>query len=71
VYSKKPEKLDYKHNTHCIIIFVALDEDGKPNPVPAFVPENEEDKKMENYARRLMELRKGIEDEMSGFAKSP
>ncbi len=69
VYSKKPEKDAYKHTTHCIIIFVALDEDGKPCPVPSFVPQNEEEVKLEHYAKKLMELRKGIEGEMEDFVR--
>ena len=67
VFSKKPELDNYVHNTHCIIIFVALDADGKPTPVPPFTPENEEEIKLQQYAIRLMELRKGIEEEMLEF----
>jgi acyl-CoA hydrolase len=67
VFSKKPEKNEYKHTTHCIIIFVAIDEDGKPAKVPAFIPQNEEETKLQHYAKKLMELRKGIEDEMESF----
>ena len=55
------------HNTHCIIIFVAIDANGKTIPVPPFTPENEEEHKMQQYAIRLMELRKGIEEEMVEF----
>lgn len=67
VYSKRPEGDPYVHNTHCIIIFVAVDPDGKPVPVPAFTPETEEQQKMQEYAIRLMELRKNIEDEMQSY----
>ena len=52
------------HTTHCIIIFVAVDGWGNPVEVNAWVPETEEDEAQERYAKRLMELRKSIEDEM-------
>ncbi len=64
VFSKKPELDEYIHNTHCVIIFVALDEAGNPRNVPAFIPSNESEKKSEQYAIRLMELRKDIQVEM-------
>jgi len=67
VYSKKPEDAHYIHNTHCIIIFVAVDKDNNPVPVPTFFPEGEEEIRNESYAIRLMELRKGIEDEMQSY----
>lgn len=69
VFSKKPEKKEYKHTTHCIIIFVALDEDAKPVAVPHFDPSSEEEKKLSRYAIRLMDLRKGIEAEMEDYKK--
>jgi len=50
--------------THCIIVFVALDDAGKPADVPSWLPSSEEDRALERYAVRLMELRKGIEAEM-------
>ncbi len=64
VYSKPLESDVFLHNTHCVIIFVALDSEGKPKHVPPFVPVTEDEKKMESYARKLMELRQGIEKEM-------
>jgi acyl-CoA hydrolase len=67
VYSKKPEEKEYVHNTHCIIIFVAVDKDNNPVNVPAFKPESEEEIKMQQYAIRLMGLRKSIEEEMQTF----
>jgi len=67
VYSRKPEEEIFIHNTHCIIIFVAMDKNNQPSPVPAFTPEGEEEIKMQQYAIRLMELRKNIEEEMQTF----
>lgn len=48
--------------THCIIVFVALDGvEGKPMPVPAWKPETEDDRLLAEYATKVMELSKGIE----------
>lgn len=67
VHSKKPEDNDYVHNTHCIIIFVAMDNEGHSRKAPEFIPETEIEKRMQQYAIRLMELRKDIEKEMDAF----
>jgi acyl-CoA hydrolase len=57
----------YVKNTHCVIIFVALDQDGNKVDVPKWAPEEEDDIALEQYAIRLMERRKLIEDEMLPF----
>lgn len=53
--------------THCIIIFVAVNDEGRPIPVPHWEPATEMDRAMQEYAIRLMELRKGIEAEMHPY----
>jgi acyl-CoA hydrolase len=50
-----------------VIIFVSIDADGKPVNVPTYTPDTEEEIQMQKYAVRLMELRKGIEDEMEAY----
>ena len=54
----------YAETTHCVIIFVAVDDAGKPVAVPAWDPQTDGDRAQVAYAQRLMELRKGIEHEM-------
>src|ERR1700744_360107 len=44
--------------THCIIVFAAVDDKGKTVEVPKWVPPTDEDKKLEQYAVRLGEMRK-------------
>ena len=66
VASKDPrDKGDYIKTTHCIIIFVGMDEEGRPIAVPRWTPSTQEDLDLEAYARKLVNLRKDIEDEMS------
>jgi acyl-CoA hydrolase len=48
--------------THCVIVFVAVDEQGNPVEVARWRPETEEDAALEQYAIKLMELRKGLEE---------
>ena len=39
--------------TRCVMVFVAVDETGKPVPVPTWTPETEADRRLAEYARRL------------------
>jgi acyl-CoA hydrolase len=67
VASRDPRQGVATKTTHCIIIFVALDDEGKPTAVPRWTPTTDEDTALERYALRLMELRRGIEDEMRPY----
>lgn len=54
--------------TSCVISFVALDApDGKPTPVPAWLPLDDEDRRRADYAKRLIELSKAMEAEVARF----
>jgi len=66
VYAADPKKDDLVKTTHCVIIFVAVDADGKPIETPTWAPKEQEDIDLESYAKRLMNLRKGIKEEMKG-----
>lgn len=66
VASANPRVGEYTQTTHCVIVFVAVDDAGAPVNVPVWTPETEADRADERYARRLMELRRGLEEEMSG-----
>ena len=67
VMAGDPKQRDFRKTTHCIIVFVSVDDDGKPIPVPVWKPTSEEDVVLKNYAKKLMDLRKGIEEEMQKF----
>ncbi|MGL5285832.1 Acyl-CoA hydrolase [Aeromonas sp. RU39B] len=64
VYSRHTTERERCKTTHCIIIFVAMDEHGKPRTVPSWTPHTDEQKKLEQYAIRLVELRELIDREM-------
>jgi acyl-CoA hydrolase len=67
VSAADPRTREFQQTTHCIIVFVAVDPEGKPVPVRPWVPHEPMDKALESYAKRLMGLRKGIEVEMDKF----
>ena len=67
VFSRNIKSKDFEKKTHCIIVFVAVDDEGNSVEVPKFVPKTEQDMQMEKYAIKLMDLRKKIEDEMKPF----
>ena len=54
--------------THCLIVFVALDGvEGKPLAVPSWVPVNDDDRELADYAMQVMELSKGIEQTVERY----
>ncbi len=68
VSASDPKDLRHTKTTHCVIVFVAVDEQGVPVEVAKWRPETEEDRALEQYAKRLMDLRKGIEEKMQNSA---
>lgn len=69
MYSRPVKEKEFSKTTHCIIVFVAVDDNQNPVAVPNFIPENEDEKQREQYALKLMELRKNIGDEMKKFTE--
>ncbi len=67
VFSRTLKSNKFEKTTHCVIVFVSTDENGKPIPVQKFVPKSEYQTELEKYALRLIELRKSIDAEMSRF----
>jgi acyl-CoA hydrolase len=70
VYSRPTHEMNYHKTTHCIMVFVAVDSEGKGRKVEKLIPITQEDILLENYAKKLMDLRKSIEDEMHPFVKN-
>jgi acyl-CoA hydrolase len=69
VYSRKISEYEFNKTTHCVIVFVSVNEDGKPRNVRPWEAITEKDKHLEHYAKKLMQLRKDIELEMEPFLK--
>ena len=57
VRSGDPKAPDLQLTTHCLTIFVALDEHGEPTPVRSWEPELEEDRRLDVHAQHLIQLR--------------
>lgn len=69
VQASDPKEMKNRLTTHCIVIMVAVDEHGKPSPVPEWVPETADDIKLRDSAIRLMNMRKEIGEEMEAHVK--
>ena len=67
VYGRTFEQQAFEKKTHCVIVFVSVDDDGKPIPVKCWTPDNEREQKLADYALRLKQLREQIGQEMAPF----
>jgi acyl-CoA hydrolase len=67
VLSRDPRHGEYEQTTSCMMVFVAVDEEGKPTPVPKWVPETPEDQARQDRATRLVELGEKIQAELRVF----
>ena len=56
--------------THCVIVFVAVDEAGKPVAVPAWTPQDDEDRRLAEYALKVMALSKDIEQTVARYREA-
>ncbi|MDO6447545.1 acyl-CoA thioesterase [Colwellia sp. 1_MG-2023] len=64
-----PKSLNRRKTTHCIVIMVAVDEHGQKIAIPEWIPESEADIKQHESAKKLMEMRKQIGEEMQIFVE--
>jgi acyl-CoA hydrolase len=64
VQASDPKVQEKQLTTHCIVVMVAVDEDGKPTPVPEWIPVKKEDIAMRQSAIKLMNMRQEIGAEM-------
>lgn len=65
VSSGDPRQGDLRVNTVCLLAFVAMGDDGKPTPVPTFVPEDAWEVAQNTRAKALNVVRKEIEAELA------
>jgi acyl-CoA hydrolase len=66
VASGQPRTRELRPATRCLIVFVAVDEEGRSTPVPTLVPATLGDELQQRWARRRAELRAEVERAMAG-----
>jgi len=64
-----PKRSERHLTTHCIVIMVAVDDEGRPSPVLDWIPELEEDIYLRDSAIKLMDMRKQIGEEMQAHVR--
>ncbi|MFA6230152.1 MAG: acyl-CoA thioesterase [Rhodanobacter sp.] len=62
VLARDLRKGEQRLATSCVMVFVALDSpDGRPTPVPHWEPRDDGERRLQEQARQLLELSKGME----------
>ena len=64
-YAGDPKGGELHRCGHCVIVFVPVDEGGKPKPVAQWEPVTEVDRALQDYALKLIELRKVMDAEIA------
>ncbi|MFL0447694.1 acyl-CoA thioesterase [Corynebacterium xerosis] len=64
VLSRDPRDGEFTRAADCLVIFVAMDENRKPTPVPVWVPSTDEEKRIMEAALSRVDLRRDIEASM-------
>ncbi|NSL86532.1 acyl-CoA thioesterase [Chitinophaga solisilvae] len=67
VFAGNPRQQQKQKTTHCVMVFAAVDDSGKTIQVPKWTPRTTSEINMENYAKKLMDLRKDIDEEMKPY----
>jgi acyl-CoA hydrolase len=65
VSAANPRQPDLLPTTECLMVFVAVDAEGRPTPVPVFEPENDQDRSWQESALRRIDLRSEIASAMA------
>ncbi|MCA0291238.1 MAG: acyl-CoA thioesterase [Actinobacteria bacterium] len=64
VFSGPPSTGELDPSTHCLMVFVSVDGDGKPRPVPALEPKGEAERVLRDWALRRAAVRHEVEEAM-------
>ncbi len=67
VHSRDPIGRQVVATTHCVMVYVALDEAGVPLVAPVWTPQTEDDRVLQSYAERLTVLGRQLEGEMRPY----
>jgi 4-hydroxybenzoyl-CoA thioesterase len=57
VRSGDPKAPRMELTTHCLTVFVAIDDNVRPVPVTPWTPATDEDRRLDAHARHLIQLR--------------
>ena len=71
VASGDPRDRTLTTTTECLMVFVAVNEAGRPTPVRAWQAESEDDRLLHGDAARHADIRSRIEEAMAGVSYSP
>ena len=63
IFAGDPRTRSFERCAYCVAVFVAIGEDGRPTPVPAWTPATEHERALERYALIMIEHRKQMEQE--------
>ncbi len=64
VFSADPKDKDFHRTTSCIMVFVAVDENGKSTPVPTWEPKEERDIALQKHAMSFYAARQELDKEL-------
>jgi acyl-CoA hydrolase len=70
VCSRDPMAGEYEQTTSCLMVFVAIDADGRPTPIPKWEPSTPEDLALQARTLRLMALGHEIQGELQAFGQA-
>ncbi len=65
VSARAPKSHESRETTHCVLVFVAIDENQKPTEVPSLVAASDEDRALQYYGERLKALEASAATERS------
>ena len=71
VRSGAPTEQERRFTTHSLLVYVALDADGRPTPVPPWEPATDEDAALDRHAGHLIALRSAVGSGRSVSALPP
>lgn len=64
VFSGPPATGELAAATYCLMVFVAVDDQGRPTPVPALEPNGEAERLQQTWALKRAEVRREVEEAM-------
>lgn len=67
VHARNPRDSDRRFTTHCILVFVAVDDAGQPTAIERFVPQSEHQQHLNDYALHMIDLRQQMQNEAQAF----